>query len=88
MADQPTQSTQAPTNIKAPDATISDTAKAVAYHTHNGVDAPLVATSVISGSGAPSQTPKAIGQIYVDTSGLKVYIATGISSSADFTIVN
>jgi hypothetical protein len=37
-----------------------------------------------SGSGAPSSTPTNIGDIYVDTTNLKIYIATGTSSSADW----
>lgn len=41
-----------------------------------------------SGSGAPSSTPLKLGYIYVDTSGKKVYLATGIGSSSDWTVVN
>ncbi len=37
-----------------------------------------------SGAGVPSSTPSSIGDIYVDTTNLKVYVATGISSSADW----
>ena len=37
-----------------------------------------------SGSGAPSSTPSGIGDIYVDTTVLKIYIATGVSSSSDW----
>lgn len=48
-------------------------------------DAALVATN---GSGAPSSTPVYIGQFYVDTSNKKLYVATGLDSSADWTIVN
>lgn len=44
--------------------------------------------AITSGSGAPASTPTKIGDIYVDTSGSKVYIAKGTSSSADFLILN
>ncbi len=37
-----------------------------------------------SGAGAPSSTPANIGDIYVDTTDFKVYVATGTSSSADW----
>jgi len=43
---------------------------------------------VTSGSGAPGTTPAALGQIYVDTSGLKAYISCGTSSSSDWKIMN
>ena len=39
---------------------------------------------VTSGAGVPSSTPGKIGDIYIDTSALKIYIATGASSSADW----
>jgi hypothetical protein len=45
-------------------------------------------STVTSGSGAPGTTPAALGQIYVDTSGLKAYISCGTSSSADWKILN
>ncbi len=45
-------------------------------------------TTVSSGTSAPSSTPTTLGQMYIDTSAVKVYISTGISSSADWTLVN
>ena len=36
----------------------------------------------------PSKTPDFIGQIYIDTSAGKVYVATNINSSADYKILN
>ena len=39
---------------------------------------------VSSGSGVPSSTPGKAGDMYIDTSALKIYIATGASSSADW----
>lgn len=42
----------------------------------------------LSGSGAPSATPRFIGQWYLDTTGKKWYLSTGTSSSADFSILN
>ena len=44
--------------------------------------------NVSSGSGAPATTPSAIGQMYVDTNGKKIYFATGTTNSGDWTIVN
>lgn len=45
----------------------------------------------LTGTTAPSSTPGYIGQFYIDTNAQKLYVATGISSSADwigiFTIV-
>lgn len=37
-----------------------------------------------SGAGVPSSTPDKRGDIYVDTTNLKIYISTGTSSSADW----
>lgn len=48
----------------------------------------LVQTVASSGSGAPGTTPSAIGQMYIDTTGIKVYVSTGTSSSGDWTILN
>jgi hypothetical protein len=45
-------------------------------------------SNMSNGAGAPSSTPSAIGQFYVDTSGKKFYVSTGTSSSADWTITN
>ena len=36
----------------------------------------------------PSKTPDFIGQIYIDTSAGKVYVATNINSSADYKVLN
>ena len=44
--------------------------------------------TVSSGSGAPASTPTNIGNIYVDTLNIKVYIATGTTNNANWTIVN
>ncbi len=43
---------------------------------------------ITSGAGAPGTTPGKIGDMYVRTSNAKVYVATGTSSSADWTILN
>lgn len=40
--------------------------------------------SASSGAGVPSSTPSVLGAIYIDTTNGKVYISTGISSSADW----
>jgi hypothetical protein len=45
--------------------------------------------TVTSGAGVPTGTaPVAIGQIYVDTSAGKVYIAKGVSAGSDWAILN
>lgn len=44
--------------------------------------------NIRTGAVAPASTPEKIGNIYVDTVALKVYIATGTSSSADYKILN
>lgn len=41
-----------------------------------------------SGTSAPASTPGKVGDIFVDTSAKKLYFATGIASSADWTIAN
>lgn len=43
---------------------------------------------ISSGAGAPSSTPGKVGDVYVDTSGEDLYIATGASSSSDWTKVD
>ena len=49
--------------------------------------ASLVA-GITSGAAAPTSTPVKVGDIYIDTTNKKVYIATGTSSSSDWTVVN
>lgn len=44
--------------------------------------------TISSGTSAPSSTPTKVGDIYVDTTNLKLYFATGTSSSSDWTIAN
>lgn len=41
-----------------------------------------------NGTTAPGTTPTYIGQFYINTSTKKLYVATGTSSSADWTITN
>ena len=43
---------------------------------------------ITSGTGAPGTTPGKIGDMYIRTSNAKVYVATGTSSSTDWTILN
>lgn len=52
------------------------------YKTH------FTAPSVTSDVGAPTTTPARIGNIYVDTSAGKGYIAAGTSSSTDWKALN
>ena len=44
--------------------------------------------AVSTGTAAPTSTPIQVGDIYVDTTNKKMYIATGTSSSSDWTITN
>ena len=44
--------------------------------------------TVYSGSGAPSTTPIKAGDIYINTSNSKVYIATGTVTSGSWTVLN
>lgn len=56
-----------------------------------GTDAPQLLyalPNITSGVVAPSSTPEKIGNIYIDTALSKVYISTGVSSSADWKILN
>lgn len=41
-----------------------------------------------TGTAAPATTPSAVGDHYIDTTNKKEYVATGTSSSADWTILN
>jgi len=41
-------------------------------------------TKASDDAGVPTTTPTMIGAIYVDTTNLKIYVATGTSSSADW----
>lgn len=52
------------------------------------VDGDSVYPNISSGTTAPSSTPAKIGNMYIDTSAKKLYIATGTSSSSDWTITN
>ena len=41
-------------------------------------------SSASSGAGVPTSTPSSVGDIYVDTTNLKVYMATGTTNAADW----
>ena len=43
---------------------------------------------VSTGTAAPTTVPNNIGDIYVDTTNAKVYIAAGTSASSDWKILN
>jgi hypothetical protein len=57
-----------------------------------GTDIPqllsLLSPDILTGNIAPSTVPFKIGNIFCDTSAGKVYISTGISSSADWKLLN
>lgn len=42
----------------------------------------------LSGSAAPTTTPLSVGVQFVDTTNKKIYVSTGTTSSADWTILN
>lgn len=42
----------------------------------------------LKGTGAPSVTPDFIGQIYIDTTAQKVYMATGVVNASSFKVLN
>jgi hypothetical protein len=44
--------------------------------------------TAFTGTAAPATTPVAVGDTFTDTVGLKMYVATGTASSADWTILN
>lgn len=43
---------------------------------------------VTTGSGAPATTPSDLNELYIDITNKKLYVSTGTSSSADWTITN
>lgn len=43
---------------------------------------------VSSGTSAPESTPGKVGDIYIDTTGKKIYVSTGTTTSSDWTILN
>ena len=43
---------------------------------------------IVINTTAPSLAPDFIGQIYIDTTNSKVYIATGVSSSSSYKVLN
>jgi len=57
--------------------------KTITYPNQSGI-----AALVTSGTAAPTTTPVALGQIFIDTANGKVYISTGTASSADWKILN
>jgi len=48
----------------------------------------LVANGVATGTAAPATTPSFIGQVFVDTTGKKAYMAMGTTNSSDWVILN
>lgn len=59
------------------------------YRNKQGSAAPAAtAPTISSGTSAPNTTPGKVGDIFIDTSGKKMYIATGAASSDDWTLTN
>lgn len=54
--------------------------------TSNGLRYTL--TKTLKGTAAPAITPESVGIQYVDTNNKKIYISTGTTSSADWTVIN
>lgn len=48
----------------------------------------LTVPTISNGSGAPSTVPFKVGDTYIDTQNAKVYIASGFTSSSDWTVLN
>lgn len=69
---------------------ISSTGDTLTFYTKvtDKVNADLYYPTITSGTSVPSTTPTKIGNIYIKTDTDKIYIATGTSSSSDWTIVN
>jgi hypothetical protein len=44
--------------------------------------------TISTGTSAPTTTPSKVGDVFIDTSAIKIYFATGTSSSTDWTITN
>ena len=65
-----------------------DDASAAAQLTTLGAAAAATAPVISTGTAAPSTTPAKVGDIYIDTTGAKAYIAKGTSSSADWMLLN
>lgn len=56
-----------------------------------GTDVPQLLYSfptIATGTSAPATTPTKVGDIFVDTTGKKVYVSAGTSSSADWLVLN
>lgn len=47
----------------------------------------VLAAEITSGSGAPGSTPAKPGDIYIDTTGLTLWVAVGTSDSGDWSLV-
>jgi len=55
---------------------------------HNNGTTTLNIVTEITGTAAPAVTPNFAGQMFVDTTNKKIYVATGTTNSSDWTIVN
>ena len=69
--------------IRYQNATLGDS---VAYSLSTGTASHLA--TVLTNTTAPTSTPNHIGQIFVDRTSKKCYLATGIASAADWTLLN
>lgn len=62
----------------------SDLKRVMWYNSTSWTSEPGVTT----GTAAPSTTPVLVGDMFVDTANKKIYVATGTTSSTDWTILN
>lgn len=55
---------------------------------HNNGTTTLNIVTEVTGTAAPTVTPNFAGQMFVDTTNKKIYVATGTTNSSDWTILN
>jgi hypothetical protein len=55
---------------------------------HNNGTTTLNIVTEVTGTAAPTVTPNFVGQMFVDTTNKKIYVATGTTNSSDWTILN
>lgn len=58
------------------------------YSNKHGAVQPGTTPTILTGTAAPATTPVKIGDMYIDTTNVKVYVATGTSASTDWTVLN
>jgi hypothetical protein len=59
-----------------------------AYENTRGTTSPSYTPRVYTGTAAPATTPSKVGDMFIDTTGKKLYVAMGTASSADWVVQN